>query len=197
MHQVCGLNDEVLHAVLDCTLKSLLNIVDLLAVTGLNMVDDDLGCESSSDRPVRECGLQCILYSLDIGGSAVVEGSSEADDKKLVLADVVRIFRIILGRIAGIPSEIIRIRFLSLDKLLLSIGQGIPCRLGSCALFVCLVSSFLNIDRIDQSCDLIGQFLIALDLRGRFRIGCGFGFRFLLAACCKTEHHAEDKQDTE
>ena len=54
MHQMGGLDDQILHAVGNSALQSLLHVVDLLAVTGLNMVDDDLCGEGTADRPVGD-----------------------------------------------------------------------------------------------------------------------------------------------
>ena len=66
MHQVGGLDDQILHAVGNSALQSLLHVVDLLAVTGLNMVDNDLCGEGAADRPVGICGLDGVLDALDV-----------------------------------------------------------------------------------------------------------------------------------
>lgn len=91
VHQVGGLDDQILHAVGHSAVHGLLHVVDLLTVAGLDMVDDDLSGEGAADRPVRISCLQSILDALDVGGAAGVEGGAEADDQQLVLADVVRV----------------------------------------------------------------------------------------------------------
>jgi len=48
MHKMCRLDNKFLYAIIYRTLKSLLDIVDLLIIPCLNMVDDDLGCKCSS-----------------------------------------------------------------------------------------------------------------------------------------------------
>ena len=48
MHKVCGLDDKILYAVCNCSVKSLLYVVNLFSVTSLDVVDDDLSCECSS-----------------------------------------------------------------------------------------------------------------------------------------------------
>ena len=48
MHKMCRLNDKLLNAVINCTLKSLIDIVDLLTISGKNVIDDDLCCECSA-----------------------------------------------------------------------------------------------------------------------------------------------------
>ena len=127
MHQMGGLDDQILHAVGNSALQSLLHVVDLLAVTGLNMVDDDLCGEGAADRPVGVCGLNGILDALDVRCAAVVEGGAEADDQDLVVADVVLIAGIVLGGIAGVAAKVIGVSLFTLDQLLLSVGQSVPC----------------------------------------------------------------------
>ena len=96
MHQVGGLDDQILHAVGHSAVQSLLHVVDLLAVAGLNMVDDDLCGEGAADRPIGISGLQRILDALDILHPAVVEGGTEGDHQQLILADVVLIAAVVL-----------------------------------------------------------------------------------------------------
>ena len=78
MHQMCRLYNQILHTICDCTVKCLLHVIDLLTVSCLYVVDNNLCGEGSSYGPVRISFLQCILDALDILGTAVIEGSTEA-----------------------------------------------------------------------------------------------------------------------
>ena len=49
MHQVCRLYHKILYTIFDCTLKCLIHIVNLLVISCLYMIDDNLCCEGSSD----------------------------------------------------------------------------------------------------------------------------------------------------
>ena len=49
---MCRLYNEILYTVVYSPLKCLINVIDLLAVSCQYVVDDDLGSESTSDRPV-------------------------------------------------------------------------------------------------------------------------------------------------
>lgn len=100
MHQVRRLDNQILDAVGNGTLKRLVHVVDLLAVAGLNVVDDDLRGEGTADAPIRVGGLQGVLDALDVSGAAAVEGGAEADDQQLIFADVVGIARVVLAGVA-------------------------------------------------------------------------------------------------
>ena len=89
------LNDEILDAVCNCAVERLGHVVDLLAVTLVYMVDDDLASEAAADRVVRERGLHRGLDRADGLAAAVVVAGAEADDQQLVFADFVLIERII------------------------------------------------------------------------------------------------------
>ena len=176
VHQVGGLDDQILHAVGDSALHSLLHVVDLLAVTGLHMVDDDLCSEGTADRPVGVSGLNGILDALDVRCAAVVEGGAEADDEDLVVADVVLIAGVILGGVAGVAAKVIGVSLFTLDQLLLGVGQGVPCGLGGLALGVGVLVALLHIDGVDEICHVlcchfIG--LLAAHLAGGSRACCG------------------------
>ena len=160
MHQVGGLDDQILHAVGHSAVHGLLHVVDLLAVAGLDMVDDDLSGESAADKPVRIGCLQSILNALDVGGAASVEGGAEADDQQLVLADVVRVAGVILGGIAGVAAKVVGVGLFAFHQLLLGVGQGVPGGLGGSALGVRVIGALLHVDGIDQVCDILcGQFI--------------------------------------
>ena len=163
VHQVGGLDDHVLHAVGHSAVQSLLHVVDLLAVAGLNMVDDDLCGEGAADRPIGISGLQRILDALDILHSAVVEGGAEGDHQQLILADVVLIAAVVLGSIAGVATKVVGVSLFALNQLLLGIGQGIPCGLGGLTLGIGVIGALLHIDGIDQVCNVLcGQFVSLL-----------------------------------
>ena len=162
MHQVRRLHDEVLDAVGHSAVERLGHVVDLLAVAGLNVVDNDLSRESAADGPVRIGLLQGVLNALDIVDAAVVVGRAEGNDQKLVLADVILIAGIVLGRIARVKAEVLRARFLTLDHGLLLVGQRVPGSLGSLALRVGLIGALLNIDRVNERGDIVGRGLVGV-----------------------------------
>ena len=126
MHQVRRLDNQILDTVGNGTLKRLVHVVDLLAVAGLNVVDDDLRGEGAADAPIRVGGLQGVLDALDVSGAAAVEGGAEADDQQLIFADVVGIARVVLAGVAGVAAKVVGVCVLTLDQLLLGVGQGIP-----------------------------------------------------------------------
>ena len=64
VHQVRRLDNQILDAVGNGTVKRLVHVVDLLAVAGLNVVDDDLRGEGAADAPIRVGGLQGVLDAL-------------------------------------------------------------------------------------------------------------------------------------
>ena len=165
MHQVGGLHNQSLHTVGNRTVQSLFHVIDLLAVTGLDVVDDDLGGEGAADGPVGESLGQSILNALDVFHTAVVEGSTEGDDQQFLLADLVLVPGIVQRRVAGIQAEVLGTCLFALDQLLLSIGQGVPGSLGGLALGVGLVVAGLDIDGVDQSSNLIGSSLVNFLLR--------------------------------
>ena len=162
MHKVCRLNCKNFNTVFDSTVECLVHIVNLLAIPGLHMVDDDLGSECTSYIPVWECFLECILYTFYIHGTAIVEGCTEAYNQQLLLADIISIARIIFAGIAGIAAEVVRICLFSLDKFLLSVSKLVPCRLGSSALLVGLWSPFLDIDCVNQRSNLVCNLFVCL-----------------------------------
>ena len=165
MHQVRRLDNEVFDAVGDSALKRLLHIIDLLAVTRLNMVDDDLRGEGAADGPVGIRGLQGVFDALDVGNTAVIVGRAEGDNEQLVLADLILIARIVERSVAGIKAEVVGAGLVAFDKLLLRVGQGVPGGLGRFALGVGVIGAFLHIDGVDHGSDLIGSSLIQLFLR--------------------------------
>ena len=177
VHQVRRLHDEVLDAVGHSAVERLGHVVDLLAVAGLNVVDDDLSREGAADGPVGIGLLQGVLDALDIVDAAVVVGRAEGNDQKLVLADVILVAGIVLGRIARVKAEILGARFLTLDHGLLLVGQRVPGSLGSLALRVGLIGALLNIDRVNERGDIVGR-----DLVGVLRVLRIVGSVVLLAA---------------
>ena len=130
VHQVRRLDDQIPDAVGNGAVQSLLHVVDLLAVAGLDVVDDDLRGEGAADAPIRVGGLQGVLDALDVGGAAAVEGGAEADDQQLIFTDVVGVARVVLAGVAGVAAKVIGVCVLALDQLLLGVGQGVPSGLG-------------------------------------------------------------------
>ncbi len=151
---------KVFHPIGCCTVQRLLHVIDLLIVSCLHMVDDDLGGKRSSYRPVRICCCQRILDSFDVRHAAVIKRCTEADDQKFILSDLVLVARIVFGSITGISAEVIGIRFFTLHKLLLRIGQCIPRRLRRRTLRIGFVGSLLYIDCVNQSSCFIRLLLI-------------------------------------
>ena len=162
MHKMCRLNYKILNTVCYCTVKCLLHVINLLIISCLYMVDNDLSGKCSSYRPIRECFCKSILDSFDILCTAVVKGSTKAYYKKLILTDLVLITRIILGSITCVTSEILWTCLFSLYKLFLSICKGIPCFFSFLALLICIICSLLNINSIDKCCYFISRFLICI-----------------------------------
>ena len=157
-----GLHHQLLHAVGDSALQSLLHVVDLLAVTGLDVVDDDLSGEGAAHGPIGVGRLQGVLNALDVGYAAVVEGGAEGHHQQLLLADLVLVAGIVLGGVTGVQTEIVGAGFLTLHQCLLGVGQGIPSGLGGLTLGVGLLGALLHVDGIDEGGDLIGGGLVGL-----------------------------------
>ena len=155
MHKMCRLYNQVLNSVVNCTLECLIHVVNCFVISCLYMVDDDLCCESSSYSPVRISFCQSVFDSLDILCTAVIERSTKAYYKDFILTDLVLIARIIFGSIPCVTSEIFRACFFAFYQFFLCICQCIPCFFGSFAVLICCVSSFLNIDLVDQCCYII------------------------------------------
>ena len=162
VHQMGGLHHQLLHAVGDSALQSLLHVVDLLAVTGLDVVDDDLSGEGAAHGPIGVGRLQGVLNALDVSYAAVVEGGAEGHHQQLLLADLVLVAGIVLGRVTGVQTEIVGAGFLALHQCLLGIGQGVPSGLGGLALGVGLLGALLHVDGVDEGGDLVGGGLVGL-----------------------------------
>ena len=172
MHKVCRLNDKLFYAVIYCSLKCLIHVVDSFIVSCKNVVDNNLCCESSSYRIVLISCSKCLLDSADILSSAVVKRCSEADYKDFLVTDLISVECIVLRRITCISSKVIRICFFTFNKLLLTVCKRIPCFLCFGALFISLIRTLLNIDSIDQLCNIISCCLIfirsfGLNIRNR------------------------------
>ena len=162
------LTDSVLHSAAVQFLKT------EYAVAGLNVVDDDLSRESAADGPVRIGLLQGVLDALDVSGAAAVEGGAEADDQQLILADVVGIARVVLAGVAGVAAKVVGVCVLTLDQLLLGVGQGIPSSLGGLALGIGVGAALLHVDGVDQiGAVLSGHFVCISLVCGLFCIFCG------------------------
>ena len=173
VHQVGGLDDQILHAVFHSAVHGLLHVVDLFAVTSLHMVDDDLCGECAAHRPIRVCGLQSILDALDVLHAAVVEGGAEGDHQQLVVADVVLIVGIVLGGIAGVTAKVVWVGVLAFHQFLLGVGQSIPCSLGGFALGVGVIIALLHIDGIDQVRHILCCHFVSLFAGSGRRSGAG------------------------
>ena len=149
------LHDQVLHAVCHSAVQRLLHVVDLLTVTGLHMVDDDLCGKGAAHAPVGVCGLQSVLNALDVGSAAVVEGGAEGHHQQLVFADLIGVAGIVLGSIAGVAAKVVRVGIFALHQLLLGIGQSVPSGLGGFALGIGVIGALLHIDGVDQVCHVL------------------------------------------
>ena len=146
VHQVCRLYDQCLNAVCYSALQSLLHVVDLFAVTRVDMVDDDLRGECTAYGPVRICSRKSSLNAADRCDTAVVEAGAEADYKDLLVTDAVLVQRIIGRSVACVKSEVI----VFLYEGFLSVGQSVPCSLGCFAVSPGGISEILYLDLRDQ-----------------------------------------------
>ena len=146
VHKMCRLDNDVLGAACYCPVKSVLYVVDDLAVSGIYMVDDDLGCESSPYCPLRISFGKRILDALDISYTAVVEGCTEAYYKEFVLADLILVAGIVKTRVACISSEIVGF----FNKLLLLVCKSVPGCLCGFAVSICGICGFLYLDGCDK-----------------------------------------------
>lgn len=124
-------------------LQCLIHIVDALAVTSLNVVDNDL-CGKCADCPIR-MHLDGILDTLDIFSRLSFE-EVPSDYQDLLVANLILIARIVQARVAGITTKIIWICVLAFYQLLLLVSQGIPC------LFGCLLTLALPTVSSVRSC---------------------------------------------
>ena len=167
VHQMGGLHHQLLHATGNGALQRLIHVVDELAVTRLDMVNDNLCGEGAANSPVRESGGNGILNALDVRHAAAVVGSAEGYHQDFLFANSVGIAGVIQRGIAGIQAEVIRAGFLALHQLLLGIGQGIPGFLCGGTLGIGLIGAGLDIDGINQCGHLVGGGLIGI------RIGKG------------------------
>ena len=162
MHQVCRLDDEVFHSVRYCTFQSLLHVVDALAIAGLNMVNDNLRRKSTPDRPVRISLLQGILNALYILDTAVVVGCAKTDHENFVLSDLISVAGIIAGGVAGIKSEVVGTGIFTGDESFLTVCQCVPSLSGCSALRIGVFGALLDIDGINQGCDIVCRCLICV-----------------------------------
>ena len=160
VHQVGRLNHQLLYIVSYRPLQRLIHVIDALAISGQHVVDDDLRGERPANGPVRIRLLNGLLHAAYILGTAVVEGGSEADHQDFLVANLVLVQRIVLGRIPRILAKIIRVRILSLDQFLLILGQRIPGIFGFFALLLRVFRPILHIDGIDFLCHFIRLVLI-------------------------------------
>ena len=158
-HQRGRLYDQNLYLVFDSSLNSLFYVIDLFVISSLNVVDDDLCSEASSDGEVRDCFCDCLFDRADGCDTVVVVAGAEAAYQNFVAADLILIQRIILGSVAGILREIfIAALFFTFfqivsktgDFLLLCIGQGIPASSCCFAEYIRTCSSFLIVNRTGQ-----------------------------------------------
>ena len=182
---MCGLDDQLLHAVCRCALERLLHVVDLLTISGLHVINDDLGGKGPSHRPVGVRFPKCLLDPADVRRAAVIERCSETHDQKFLLTDLIAIKRVVLRRSPCICAKIVRIREFSLNKRFLLVRKGVPGRLGFLAHLISLFGPLLHIDRVDLigscfcrlqvlfagrlcGCSGISSVLSLLTVRGRF-----------------------------
>ena len=177
---------QILYAVIRRTLQSLVHVVNVFAVSGLYMVNNNLCRKCSSYRPVGICLLNGVFNSLDIRRTAVIKGSAEADYQNFIFSDIILIAGIILGSIAGISAKVIRICILPFNHFLLGVCQGIPSRLCRRTLVICFLCSFLNINSVNQCrhfvcCLLIGVCIIFFSIT--FAFLCIFSALRLFCFC--------------
>ena len=170
------LHNEVLDTVCNSAIKRLLHVIDLLIITRLHVVDDDLSGERAADRPIRVGFLQSVLNALDILYATVVEGRTEADNEQLVFADFVFVARIVFCSVARIATEIIRVGVIAFHKLLLRIGQRVPSFFCCFAFFIGIVIALLHIDCVDEIRNILRCHFVC------FLLGCARRAAFLCGA---------------
>ena len=200
MHQVRRLDHEILHAIGNCTVERLGHVVDLLAVTGLHVVDDDLSSERAADRPIRVGFLQSVLNALDILYATVVEGRTEADNEQLVFADFIFVARVVFCSVARIAAKVIRVSVIAFHKLLLCIGQRVPSFFCCFAFFIGMIIALLHIDCVDEIRNILRChfvcFLLGCARRAAFDCGRSAALlrrcarrRVIAAACGSGREH--------
>ena len=177
VHQVRRLDDKVLHAVRHGALERLVHVVDLLAVAGKDVVNDDLRRKSPADIPADHGLRKRRLDPADVLCPAVIEGRAEAYYQKFIFPDPVGVARIVFRGVAGIETEVVRIGELAFHQFLLRVAQRVPGGLCFGAARVGIFGPFLDIDRVDQRGDLIRLLLIRFRIRLFRRRRC-FGRRF-------------------
>ena len=91
MHKVCRLNHKLFYTVCYCSLKSLLNVVDLLTISCIDVIYDDLCCESSSYAVIGIGSCKCLFNSSDILSSALVKACTKAYYQKLFFSDLITV----------------------------------------------------------------------------------------------------------
>ena len=128
VHQMGGLNHQILDPVGDGTVQGLAHIVDDFAVPVLHMVDDDLAGEASSHGILREGLLHSRLDGANGQAAVVVVAGAKADHQQLVLADFIFVAGGVLAGVAGVAAEVLGAGFLALDELLLRVGQIAPAQ---------------------------------------------------------------------
>ena len=173
VHEMRRLHNEVLNTVCNSAIKRLLHVIDLLIVTRLHVVDDDLSGERAADRPIRVGFLQSVLNALDILYATVVEGRTEADNEQLVFADFVFVARVVFRGVTRIAAEIIRVGVIAFHKLLLRIGQRVPSFFCCFAFFIGIVIALLHIDCVDEIRNILRCHFVC------FLLGCARRAAFL------------------
>ena len=109
-HEVGRLHDERLYIVGDGPVERFLYIVDLHLVAGFDMIDDDLAGKCAADAVFRKCLRKLLLDRADRESPAVIVACSEADDKKLLLADLIRVQWIVERCVSCVIILLIRFR---------------------------------------------------------------------------------------
>ena len=168
MHQMRRSDDEVLHARFLGKVERLGNRVDLLAITGGNMIDDNLGGEGATDGPLGERRGDSLLNTADGGNAVVIERGAKAHDENLVLLVGLSSQRIVLGGITRVETEVVGF----LDKFLLGVSQGVPSFLGGFAVSVGRCGALLDLDLGDKlvncsGCSSVGAGRCACRCAGR------------------------------
>ncbi len=109
MHQMGRLYNQVLNAIVNGTLKSLIHVVDLLVITSLDMVDNDLSGECTSYRPVRimppaRASSMPLISAARLSLKEVPKLTTRSSFSPISSP----VARIVLGSVAGVASEVLR-----------------------------------------------------------------------------------------
>ena len=123
VHQMGGLHNQSLHAVVHRAVQGFLHIVNDLAVTLGHMVNDDLAGEAAAHSVLGEGLLQGALNGADGQAAAVVEAGAKAHHQQLLLADLILVAGVIESGVAGLVVLLVLFFRLGRSRLRGALGR--------------------------------------------------------------------------